>query len=44
MSTGGSFVEATWGKDGHTGPKYPKGSRICVEYRGLAAKACATLK
>ncbi|MGW5802786.1 hypothetical protein ACWFQ7_33460 [Streptomyces bacillaris] len=44
VSTGGNFVEATWGKDGHTGPKYPKGSRICVEYRGLAAKACVTLK
>ncbi|MFD7749657.1 hypothetical protein ACFV2V_26840 [Streptomyces sp. NPDC059698] len=40
----GSHVETSWGKDGHTGPKYPPGSRICVEYRGLATKACVTLK
>ncbi|WP_329151214.1 hypothetical protein OG275_38260 (plasmid) [Streptomyces niveus] len=40
----GGFVEASWGKDGHTGPKYPRNTRICSEYRGLATKACVTLK
>ncbi|MGW4180420.1 hypothetical protein [Streptomyces rubiginosohelvolus] len=40
----GSFVEASWGRDGHTGPKYPRGSKVCVEFRGLTTKACVTLK
>ncbi|GGZ29440.1 hypothetical protein GCM10010327_69660 [Streptomyces nitrosporeus] len=40
----GDFIEATWGKDGHSGPKYPKNSRICVQFRGLAERACVTLK
>ncbi|MFE7057170.1 hypothetical protein ACFVAO_18380 [Streptomyces californicus] len=40
----GSFVETAWGRDGHTGPTYPRGSRICVEFRGLETKACVTLK
>ncbi|MFF9639793.1 hypothetical protein ACF1D2_35090 [Streptomyces bacillaris] len=44
VSTGGSFVEATWGRDGHTGPKYPRGTRICAEFKGLSTKACVTLK
>lgn len=40
----GSFVETSWGRDGHTGPKHPRNSRICVEFRGLTTKACVTLK
>ncbi|MEU3433137.1 hypothetical protein [Streptomyces sp. NPDC006863] len=40
----GSFVEASWGRDGHTGPKYPRGTKLCVEFRGLSTKACVTLK
>ncbi|MEV7659902.1 hypothetical protein AB0O39_37805 [Streptomyces anulatus] len=39
-----NFVEVHWGKDGHTGPKYPKNSRICIEFKGLSKKACVTLK
>ncbi|MFF5894116.1 hypothetical protein ACFY72_35905 [Streptomyces globisporus] len=40
----GSFVETSWGRDGHTGPKYPRNTRLCVEFRGLTTKACVTLK
>ncbi|MCR8945154.1 hypothetical protein NW249_23845 [Streptomyces sp. OUCMDZ-4982] len=40
----GSFVEAAWGRDGHTGPKYPKDTRVCAEFKGLSTKACVTLK
>ncbi|MFI0005771.1 hypothetical protein ACH4NR_37045 [Streptomyces globisporus] len=40
----GTFVETSWGRDGHTGPKYPRGSKLCVEFRGLTTKACITLK
>ncbi|MEU4032345.1 hypothetical protein [Streptomyces anulatus] len=39
-----TFVEVGWGKDGHTGPKYPKNTRICVEFKGLSKKGCVTLK
>ncbi|WP_406466368.1 hypothetical protein OHB07_39015 (plasmid) [Streptomyces sp. NBC_00111] len=41
---GGTFVETSWGRDGHTGPEYPRGTRICVQFKGLSAKACVTLK
>ncbi|GGS25314.1 hypothetical protein GCM10010284_67790 [Streptomyces rubiginosohelvolus] len=41
---GGSFVETSWGRDGHTDPKYPKNPKVCVEFRGLTAKACVNLK
>nr|WP_237302804.1 hypothetical protein [Streptomyces sp. S063] len=40
----GSHVETSWGRDGHTGPKYPRNTRTCVEFRGLTTKACVTLK
>ncbi|MFJ1838943.1 hypothetical protein ACIOJ9_34400 [Streptomyces sp. NPDC088175] len=39
-----SFVETSWGRDGHTGPKYPRGTQVCVQFRGLSTKACVTLK
>ncbi|MFJ8870567.1 hypothetical protein ACIRD6_33045 [Streptomyces sp. NPDC102473] len=41
---GGTFVETSWGRDGHTGPVYPRGTRICVQFKGLSTKACITLK
>ncbi|MER5556785.1 hypothetical protein ABT001_34925 [Streptomyces sp. NPDC002793] len=41
---GGNFVETSWGRDGHTGPVYPRGTRICVQFKGLSTKACVTLK
>ncbi|MEU4924605.1 hypothetical protein AB0G29_35290 [Streptomyces parvus] len=41
---GGDFVETSWGRDGHTGPIYPRGTRVCVQFQGLTAKACVTLK
>ncbi|MEU5372496.1 hypothetical protein ABZ362_26605 [Streptomyces sp. NPDC005951] len=44
---GGSFVETSWGRDGHTGPKYPKNTKntkVCVEFRGLSTTACVQLK
>ncbi|WP_411082581.1 hypothetical protein [Streptomyces sp. cmx-18-6] len=40
----GGFVETTWGRAGHTGPKYPRGTKICAEFRKLTTKACVTLK
>ncbi|MEV2262783.1 hypothetical protein AB0J13_29460 [Streptomyces anulatus] len=40
----GSFVETSWGRDGHTGPKYPRGTKVCVQFKGLSTKACVTLK
>ncbi|WP_257138745.1 hypothetical protein [Streptomyces sp. rh34] len=40
----GSFVETSWGRDGHTGPKYPSGTKLCVQFKGLSTKACVTLK
>lgn len=41
---GGTFAETSWGRDGHTGPVYPRGTRICIEFKGLSTKACVTLK
>lgn len=41
---GGTFVETSWGRDGHTGPVYPRGTRICIEFKGLSTRACVTLK
>lgn len=41
---GGTFVETSWGRDGHTGPVYPRGTRICVQFKDLSTKACVTLK
>lgn len=41
---GGTFVETSWGRDGHTGPVYPRGTRLCVQFKGLSTKACVTLK
>ncbi|MEE1775563.1 hypothetical protein AB0D58_29045 [Streptomyces sp. NPDC048210] len=41
---GGTFVETSWGRDGHTGPVYPRGTGICVQFKGLSTKACVTLK
>ncbi|MFJ8255631.1 hypothetical protein [Streptomyces sp. NPDC094466] len=32
------------GRDGHTGPKYPSGTQVCVQFKGLSTKACVTLK
>nr|PPQ62023.1 hypothetical protein C5F59_39285 [Streptomyces sp. QL37] len=40
---GGTFVETSWGRDGHTGPVYPRGTRICVQFKGLSTKAAAGL-
>ncbi|MDQ0693581.1 hypothetical protein [Streptomyces sp. W4I9-2] len=40
----GSFVETSWGRDGHTGPKYPRNTKVCVQFKGLSTKACVTLK
>lgn len=40
----GSHVEKSWGRDGHTGPKHPHGTKLRVQLRGLATKACVTLK
>ncbi|MEV5259907.1 hypothetical protein AB0L02_17855 [Streptomyces anulatus] len=38
------FVESSWGRDGHTGPKYPKSTKVCIQFKGLSTKACVTLK
>ncbi|MFE7451469.1 hypothetical protein [Streptomyces griseus] len=40
----GSHVETSWGRDGRTGPKYPRGTKVCVQFKGLSTKACMTLK
>lgn len=41
---GGTFAETSWGRDGHTGPVYPRGTRICVQFKGLPTMACVSLK
>ncbi|MEU2489604.1 hypothetical protein ACN6K8_001544 [[Kitasatospora] papulosa] len=41
---GGTFVETSWGRGGHTGLVYPRGTRICVQFKGLPTKACVSLK
>ncbi|MFF4741575.1 hypothetical protein [Streptomyces sp. NPDC001268] len=40
----GSFVEAHWGRGGHTGRKVPRGTQVCVEFKGLTKKACIKMK
>lgn len=40
----GRHMETSWGRDGHTGPKYPRDARMCVDFRGLSTTACVTLK
>ncbi|MEJ8632083.1 hypothetical protein [Streptomyces sp. MS2.AVA.5] len=39
----GTFNEASWGSDGHTGPRYPRSTRICVQFTGVRTQACVTL-
>jgi hypothetical protein len=39
----GAFVETWWGSDGHTGPRFPRKTRLCTEFRGISTKACVTL-
>jgi hypothetical protein len=38
-------AHAGWGKnDSHTGPKFPKNTVICTQFKGSSTKVCATLK
>ncbi|MFB7341256.1 hypothetical protein ACFCZ6_14460 [Streptomyces hydrogenans] len=39
-----TFVEVHWGRDGRTGPQYPVGTRICVEFRGVGERLCVRLR
>ncbi|MFJ6518358.1 hypothetical protein ACIQJ4_08895 [Streptomyces filamentosus] len=39
-----SFVETGWGRDGRTGPQYPVGTRICIEFRSLGQPLCVRLR
>ncbi|MFF9150313.1 hypothetical protein ACF1BN_36270 [Streptomyces sp. NPDC014861] len=38
-----SFVETGWGRDGRTGPQYPKGTKICIQFR-LGQPLCVRLR
>ncbi|MFJ9576272.1 hypothetical protein ACIRQF_07805 [Streptomyces sp. NPDC101191] len=38
------FAEVWWGRGGHTGPKVPKGTKVCSQYRGDRTWLCLTLK
>lgn len=40
--TVGDFNEVSWGRDGHTGPQFPRNTKVCIQYKG-AAKLCRTL-
>ncbi|MFJ9810718.1 hypothetical protein ACIRTB_21075 [Streptomyces sp. NPDC101158] len=40
----GYFAEAWWGRGGHTGPKAPKGTIVCTQYKGEKTNTCLTLK
>ncbi|MFF6794360.1 hypothetical protein ACFY9C_35430 [Streptomyces filamentosus] len=39
-----SFVETSWGRDGRTGPQYPVGTKICVQFRSLGQPLCVRLR
>ncbi|MEV3993617.1 hypothetical protein AB0J57_32445 [Streptomyces sp. NPDC049837] len=39
----GDFVETHWGRDGHTGPQVPKGTKVCIQFKGHRPQACVTL-
>ncbi|GHG04723.1 hypothetical protein ACFFSH_34355 [Streptomyces filamentosus] len=39
-----SFVETSWGRDGRTGPQYPVGTKICVQFRDLGQPLCVRLR
>ncbi|MFD4392627.1 hypothetical protein [Streptomyces sp. NPDC058495] len=39
-----SFVETGWGRDGRTGPQYPKGTKICIQFRDLGQPLCVRLR
>ncbi|MEH0564421.1 hypothetical protein QBA37_35205 [Streptomyces silvae] len=42
--TNGTFVQTSWGRDGHTGLVYPRGTQVCVQFKGLSTKGCVSLK
>lgn len=39
-----SWVQAYWGSQGHTGPKYVKNTQIAIQFKGSSKKYAATLK
>ncbi|MEU9490146.1 hypothetical protein AB0K49_02085 [Streptomyces decoyicus] len=42
---GANTAEVDWGKPGATvGPKFRKGTLVCVQWKNVAKKACHTLK
>ncbi|MGV9690552.1 hypothetical protein ACWDUX_15725 [Streptomyces sp. NPDC003444] len=42
--SGASFVETSWGRDGRTGPQYPVGTKICVQFHDLGQPLCVRLR
>lgn len=40
---GGDNVYAEWGAGGHTGPKFPRGTIVCTQYKDTA-RSCVTLR
>jgi hypothetical protein len=45
VSDGTYDAHVGWGKnDSHTGPKFPKNTVICTQFKGSSTKVCATLK
>ncbi|MFF6888072.1 hypothetical protein ACFY9F_33345 [Streptomyces sp. NPDC012421] len=39
-----SFVETQWGRDGRTGPQYPTGTQVCVEFRDAVERIRGRLR
>ncbi len=39
-----SFVETHWGRDGRSGPQYPVGTKICIDFRETGQPLCVRLK
>jgi hypothetical protein len=39
----GSFQEVDWSAGTHRGPKFPKSTKICVQWKGYSTKLCKKL-
>ncbi|MER5973433.1 hypothetical protein ABT112_27525 [Streptomyces sp. NPDC002055] len=39
-----SWIEVDWGRGGHTGPKFPRNTKIAIQFKGSGTKRAATLK
>ncbi|WP_189852435.1 hypothetical protein [Streptomyces omiyaensis] len=44
LDSDATFVEASWGRDGRTGPQYPANTKVCIEFRGVGDRLCVRLR